>query len=135
MDLHTMRITRALSPARLPLTLAILAAVLAPARAVADDAAAALNPRHATLLRCSAAFALAAQRQGAGDAAALGWPRLAERGREYFVRAGAELMDNAQIGRDRLSALMHDQARALDAPGALEAAMPDCLASLDASGV
>jgi|GEM_PF-1592511 len=75
MDLHTMRIVRALSPARLPLTLAILAAVLAPARAVADDAAAALNPRHATLLRCSAAFALAAQRQGAGDAAALGGRR------------------------------------------------------------
>ena len=129
MSIHTIRIARALAPCFLPLALAMPAAPAAAADATP------LSPRHATLLRCSAAFALGAQRQAAGDAAALAWPRLAERGQEYFIRAGAELMDGAGLNRDGLGQRIRDQARGLSAPGALSAAMPDCLASLEASGL
>ena len=42
-------------------------------------------------IRCSAAFAIVAERQRQGDADALESPPLGERGREFFVRVGARL--------------------------------------------
>lgn len=129
MSLRTIRKARLLSPLFIALALAVPIAV-----AVATEPVQ-LSPRHATLLRCSAAFALVAQRQAAGDPAVLVWPAMAERGQEYFVRAGAEIMDGAGLGRERLGELIRAEATTLAAPDALGAAMPDCLASLDASGL
>ncbi|MGN3974351.1 hypothetical protein [Tsuneonella sp. SYSU-LHT278] len=83
-------------------------------------------------LRCSAAFALGAAEQERGANKA--WPLLAGRGKEFFVRASAAIMDEAGWTRDQVAAELTVQARILGRPGELEAAMPPCLLLLDASG-
>ncbi len=85
------------------------------------------------LLRCSAAFALVARRQAAGEADALGWPPLGQRGSEFFVRASAKVMDEAQLDRAGIAAALQTAAQGLLAPGALVAIMPPCLAALELS--
>ena len=47
------------------------------------------------LVRCSAAFAMIAHGQENGNAEALQYPPLAERGREFFVVSSARVMDEA----------------------------------------
>jgi hypothetical protein len=55
------------------------------------------------------------------------------KGREYFVRALVELMDEAHLDHDTVARLVQDEAARLqDSPDPL-AGMPACLASLDAS--
>jgi len=89
-----------------------------------------------TGLRCSAAFAIAAQAQARGDAEALSLPPLAQRGREFFVRFSAQLMDDTGMTRDEVAALLTTEARALSAAGGgLKQVMPACLMLLDAAGV
>ena len=84
-------------------------------------------------LRCAAAFALVAQGQATGDAAAKAWPDLSMRGREFFVRAMARLMD--ETGRDRtgIAALVNAEAQALTTSGELQKVMPSCLLMLEAA--
>ena len=112
------------------LFLAALASMQTPA------AAPALNAQQAATLRCSAALAVVAQGQANGKAAALAYPPLGERGREFFVRTTARLMDELQLDRDGVSALVSREAQQLwDEEGLLEQVMPSCLALLEASGV
>lgn len=88
------------------------------------------------LLRCSAAFALLSHLKASGDVADLpAMPATDERMREYFVRAGAELMEKAGLNRAELSALVEEDVLALSQQGALHAAMPLCAASLNASAL
>ena len=55
------------------------------------------------------------------------------RGREYFVRALVELMDEAHLDHDAITALVKaEAAKLLESPDPL-AGMPACLASLEAS--
>ena len=92
-----------------------------------------LSLEQQTAVRCSAAFAIGAtlQQQGqAGD-----WPPLADRGREFFVRALAQLMDETGRTREQVSEAVAAQARQLGDREALDAAMPPCLLLLDASGL
>lgn len=109
------------------------------ATATAQDAAPAQGPakplsmQQQAALKCSAAFALGATAQARGEGRA--WPALAARGREYFVRSSAAIMDATGRSRDQVSAELGAQARLLARPGELEAAMPPCLALLDASGL
>lgn len=86
-------------------------------------------------LRCAATFAVVAQTQATGDPSAAGFPPLATRGREYFIRAVAEVMDSTGLSREALSARLRTIAAALAEPGRIEAAMPICLTSLEASGL
>lgn len=86
-------------------------------------------------LRCSAAFALVAERQRLGEDAALRYPPLAERGREFFVRAGARLMDEAGLTRDDMTARLRTEADGILAEGSLDEIMPPCLLLLEASGL
>jgi len=110
-----------------------LAALLA---AAAPAAAPALTLEQRTMLRCSAAFALVANRQRAGEPDALAFPDVGERGREYFVRAMASLMDTAGLGREAIAALVAGEAQDLAADSrTLYRAMPSCLLSLEASGL
>ncbi len=111
----------------------LLAAALALQSAPAEPAP--LSQENRALLRCAAAFALVAQGQAAGDAAAKAWPDLSVRGREFFVRAMARLMD--ETGRDRagIAALANAEAQALTASGDVAKIMPSCIVMLDASGV
>lgn len=88
---------------------------------------------HRMLLRCSAAFALIAYRQDAGDASAQQYPPLKERGSEFFVRASARVMDEAKLDRNGVSEALKAEAQTLLQGGTLAAIMPACLSALDAS--
>ena len=113
--------------------LAPLALLLAaPAFAQAPEPAP-LTLQQASALKCSAAFALGAAMQARGEGSE--WPALNPRGREFFVRASAQLMDETGWSRDLVSLKLQEQAKLLAEPGALVAAMPPCLLLLDASGL
>ena len=85
------------------------------------------------LLRCSAAFAIAARRQQAGDTQALAWPDLRQRGSEYFVRASAQVMDRAGLDREEISRVLTAEAQDIVRGDTLARMMPHCLLSLEAS--
>ena len=79
-------------------------AALVPLAAAAQDAPQ-LNLEQKTLVRCSAAFALAANLQESGDRSLGEVRELRARGQEYFVRAMASLMDQTGLGREAIAAL------------------------------
>jgi hypothetical protein len=116
------------------LPLVILAAAPVAAQDVPEQGPpAALSLQQSTALKCSAAFALGAAMQARGEGAE--WPALAQRGREFFVRVSAQVMDETGRTRDQVAAELTGQAKSLGEPGALAAAMPPCLLLLDASGL
>ena len=55
------------------------------------------------------------------------------RGREYFVRALAQLIDEAHLDRDGVVRLVQAEAARLQDSPDLLTGMPACLASLEAS--
>lgn len=109
--------------------LALLALPLSPI-ATAQDAVAPLNLEQRMLLRCSAAFATVAQGQANGDAAAFAYPDLRERGQEFFVRASAQVMDEAGLDRARLAEVLTTEAQDIRDSGTLAQVMPACLSLL-----
>lgn len=110
-------------------------ALAATAPLTAQEAAPQLDLEQKTLLRCSAAFALAANMQERGDRSLGEIPELRARGQEYFVRAMASLMDRTGLGREAVSALLKTEVGMLAQGDTLAKAMPACLASLEASGL
>lgn len=110
-----------------PLIAALLAAQPAPAPALSQESRA--------LLRCSAAFALVSRRQANGDPTAQRWPALEVRGREFFVRSLAQLMDQTGLDRDGIAWLAGAEAKALQDSGEADKVMPSCLVMLESSGV
>lgn len=113
--------------------LALASALLLAAPAAAQRPAPALSLEHQMLLRCSAAFALVANRQAGGDRDSLAWPPLERRGSEFFVRASARVMDEAGLDRAGIAEALRRSAEGLLEPGALAAIMPPCLAALEPS--
>jgi hypothetical protein len=103
----------------------------------AQDAApqAPLSLEQRTGLRCAAAFALLAQAQARGDAEALSLPPLAQRGREFFVRFSAQLMDDRGLTRESVAELLGEEVQALGVGSTLAQVTPACLVLLDASGL
>lgn len=95
----------------------------------------ALSLEQTTALRCAVAFALTAEGQVRGDAAATALPPLAERGREYFVRVSARLMDDPGLSREQVSAAAHEQARTLVTSGETPQVARACLPLLDVAGL
>lgn len=87
------------------------------------------------LLRCSAAFALVAAGQDIANAEALQYPPLQDRGKEFFVRASARVMDEAGISFDQLEDQMAQEAQDIWDNGDLPRVMPACLQLLDQSGL
>ena len=65
-----------------------------------------LTPEHQASLRCSAVFALVAADQAHGRAAALAFPALGLRGKEFFVRTAARVMDEAGADRAQLRTIL-----------------------------
>lgn len=116
-----------------PFIAALLAAQPAPASP--PPPAAALSQGSRALLRCSAAFALVSRRQANGDPVALRWPALEVRGREFFVRSLAQLMDETGLDRDGIAWLAGAEAKALQDSGEADKVMPSCLVMLESSGV
>ncbi|MFN2099721.1 hypothetical protein [Altererythrobacter sp. MF3-039] len=86
-------------------------------------------------LRCSAAFALVSHGQEIGNADAMQFPKLEERGREFMVQSMAKLMDETGLDRDSVAALLSAEAQSLFDDGRIVETMPACLALLDASGI
>ena len=117
---------------RLPLFAALAALLASPASA---QEAPALNLEQKTLVRCSAAFALAANLQESGDRSLGEIPELRARGQEYFVRAMASLMDAEGLSREAVAALLKAEVAELAQVDTLAKAMPACLVSLEASGL
>ena len=119
--------------------LASAAASLALAAQSAPPAADApqLSLEQATGLRCGVAFALVAQGQQAGDPAALAYPAMDPRGKEFFVRFMAALMEDPRFSRDLVTSLAMRETEELarGGPEALSAVMPACLQLLDLSGL
>lgn len=115
--------------------LAILTAVTLAAAPAAESAAeSALTPPQAEALRCGVVFALGARLQADKAPVAARWPALGTRGKEYFVRVTAQLMDDTGASREVLAAMAMRQIPALSNPATLAAAMPGCLPLLEASG-
>lgn len=92
-----------------------------------------MSLQQTTAMKCSAAFALASAAQARGQGR--DWPSILPRGREFMVRAAAQVMDETGRTREQIAAEMADHARVLSQPGALASAMPPCLLLLDASGL
>ncbi|MBO9602051.1 MAG: hypothetical protein J7496_06045 [Novosphingobium sp.] len=127
-----------------PFAAVLAAAPLAmPAAAQQSTPAPQLDLEQKTLLRCSAVFAIVAYDQQHGDANALAYPPLAERGREYFVQATATLMEALQLDHDQVQALFATEvtqlqqanAAASDKKRYLASLMQPCQLSLEASGL
>ena len=108
--------------------------ILAAVTLAAAPAEPVLTPPQAAALRCGVVFALGAKLQEDRSLLAAGWPPLRTRGKEYFVRVTAKLMDDTKASRETLAAMAMRQVPALGDPRATAAAMPGCLPLLDASG-
>ena len=116
--------------------LTVFAAVTLAAQPIAPpQAEPILTPPQAAALRCGVVFALGAKLQEEKSLFAAEWPPLGTRGKEYFVRVIARLMDDTKASRETLSAMAMRQVPALGDPKATAAAMPGCLPLLDASGL
>jgi urease accessory protein UreF len=95
----------------------------------------------ATAMRCSAAFGIVASEQARGIDSAKAYPELGQRGREFFVQAGARLMDEEQLTREQMQARFKQEVDKLqtesiaspDPAGTMRAIMTPCLALLDAT--
>lgn len=124
-----------------PLLLALAAMPLA-----AQDGAAAL-PRldleQSMQLRCSAAFGIIASEQARGADSAKDYPPLGERGKEFFVRSAAKMMDDLGLTREQIRQLLNaevarlqqDAMRSGDPSGYFDSVMQPCLIALEASGL
>lgn len=93
-----------------------------------------------TALDCGVAFGLAvvARRDGVTtyEAATSSYPHLETRGREFFVRSVAQVMDDAGLDREAVKVLVLDTTDRLGAdPARVNAMLPGCLLLLDASGL
>ena len=89
----------------------------------------------ATALRCATAFGLATKRQKHGDATALQWPNIEERGREFFVNSLQQIMLEHDLAEQQVQSLVIRELADLEQPGKLADVMPGCLLLLDASGL
>lgn len=93
-----------------------------------------LTPQ-AAALRCGVVFAMGAKIQADGKPLAANWPPLDQRGREFFVRTAARIMEETGASRDAIQALAAAQLTSLRDDGAVAAAVPGCIVLLDAAGV
>ena len=100
----------------------------------------ALGAEQKAQLTCSAVFALVSSEQARGEPAALKYPPLKVRGREYFVRFGARTMDATGASRETVKALIETEIARLqqlavatqDPAGTMARAIAPCLPRLEA---
>lgn len=109
----------------------LLALALTPLAAPAHAAPRPLTAEEQMGLTCASAFALVAAGHARGEPAMAQYPPLNQRGREYFVRLAAQLMDDAGLDQAGIRAATATQAAALRRSG-VAGVMPACLHALDA---
>lgn len=113
--------------------------MMSAALAAAPSSPSALSVDQETALRCSASFAIIAAEQARGTQWASAFPLLQQRGKEYFVRTGARLMDETGMSRAAVQALVQrqalavrsDMAKARDPATVFAGTMPLCLNLLE----
>ena len=99
-----------------------------------------LDAEQKAWLTCSAVFAIVASDQARGHESALVYPPLKVRGREYFVRFGAQTIDRTGASRDAVKVLLESEVERLqklaaatgDPQGTLARTIAPCLPRLDA---
>ena len=108
--------------------------------AAAPEATRSPTEDHKAMLQCAAAFAIVASEQEAGSDAALAFPPLAWRGKEYFVFASTRVMDETGLAREQVRdllvaevAALQQKAAAGDPDAVMAAAIQPCLPRLDAA--
>jgi len=106
------------------------ALVLAAAFPAAASAARPLTSEERAGLACAGAFAMVAAGQARGEPGMAQYPALAQRGREYFVRLAAQLMDDAGLDQAGIRAEAQAEAARVRRSG-IAAIMPGCLTMLD----
>ena len=94
-----------------------------------------LTAQNKAVIRCSAAFAVTAARQGQGTESAKQWPQLSERGREFFVVGLADIMDQHSIDRYAVARLVREERDRLNKAEQVDEVMPACLLMLETSGL
>lgn len=118
--------------------------ILAPLALIAAQAAAPASPaalptltlEQASALKCGVAFAMADRIADGDGQVSPPSSQLRTRGREFFVRSAARIMDETGANRDSIAALVSAQSAELRAnPEQIDAMMPACLLLLDASGI
>ncbi|MBS0481786.1 MAG: hypothetical protein JSR96_06450 [Proteobacteria bacterium] len=97
-----------------------------------------LDLEQETAVRCGAAFAIVSSEQARATPLGARWPALGTRGREFFVRTGARLMDETGATRPQVQALFASAAGDLRAdpaalPARLDSLRDPCMALLDLS--
>ena len=119
-----------------------LAALVAVSAAHAQDSsppaeAPALSLEQQTSLRCAVAFASLASAQDMELEWATQYPPIETRGKEFFVRSLAKIMEDERFTRDVVSRLVEQetQRQIEGGPKPAEDMMSACLALLDASGI
>ncbi len=117
------------------LPLALLLTATAAGAAAGNDEAKPLKPAAQESLRCAAAFATVANAQARGDREALAYPPLDQRGREFFTRVSAKLMDDTGMNRGEVAARLKSEAEKLYSAHSAYQLMPGCMVLLDASGL
>jgi hypothetical protein len=128
------RLIARFAPLAMPFAL-LPAPLLAQEPAPAAPESARLDLDQRLLLRCAATFALVANRQQAGEDWALSFPPMATRGREFFVRASARVIDETGTDRAGLDRLLAAEARQLVEYDQIASMMPLCLPLLEESGL
>jgi hypothetical protein len=119
------------------------AALLAAPAAAQQAETAPMTLEQAMLLRCSAVFAVIAGEQERGVASAQAYPPLGARGKEFFVRAAARLMDERNLSREQVETALRaeaarfqtEAAQAPDRARFVDGAMQPCLVALEASAL
>jgi hypothetical protein len=121
--------------------LAMLAAILIASPAIAQETETSpelpvLTMEQETSLRCGVAFAVVHAEKDAGKPEFADYPELGERGREFFVRSTAQLVESTGADREVVGMLVVREARGfIEKPQAVHDVMPACLMVLDASGL
>ncbi len=111
------------------LVAAVVAVIAVPALAAPPRP---LTESEHTALRCAAALAMGTTAQARGEGWTRAYPPLAARGREFFVRLTARLMDDAGLDQAGIKAAALAEATALRRSGGPAPVMPFCLRLLDA---
>lgn len=86
-------------------------------------------------LRCATSLAVVAAKQKNGDADAMKWPALGERGKEFFVRTIAQLMDETGMQRPGVRLHLVRESEFLRQEGKIDEIMPVCLTMLENAGL
>lgn len=124
----------------LPLATLFLAVPLAAQDAAPPAELPALTIQQQTNLRCGVAFGLVAGYQDRKDERGEAYPAMEPRGKEFFIRTTAKIMEDDRFTRDVVTALIGAEMAYFDngsedGYASIENIMPACLTLLDASGL